>query len=117
MGARIVDDEEGEEVKEGGGGVGHSAITQQISEQQTYEKIVSKLIEYNEKINEGKELSIVEYLKRIDPNSSFMKEYETQRHIRRGFYEEYKIHCFNYVLLLYESVMRILTTAHKEEEP
>jgi hypothetical protein len=42
-----------------------------------YEKIVSKLIEYNEKINEGKELSIVEYLKRIDPGSPFMKEYET----------------------------------------
>jgi len=35
------------------------------------------LIEYNEKINEGKELSIVEYLKRIDPASPFMKEYET----------------------------------------
>jgi hypothetical protein len=42
----------------------------------TFEKIVSKLIEYNEKINEGKELSIVEYLKRIDPSSQFMKEYE-----------------------------------------
>jgi hypothetical protein len=88
-----------------------------MAEQQTYEKIVSKLIEYNEKVNEGKELSIVEYLKRIDPNCAYMKEYETQRHIRRGFYEEYKIHCFNYVLLLFESVMRILTTAHKEEEP
>jgi hypothetical protein len=83
----------------------------------TYDKIVSKLIEYNEKINEGKELSIVEYLKRIDPASPFMKEYETQRHLRRAFYEEYKIHCFNYVLLLFESVMRILTTAHREEEP
>jgi len=46
-----------------------------------------------------------------------MKEYDSQRHIRRGFYEEYKIHCFNYVLLLFESVMRIMTTAHKEEEP
>lgn len=32
----------------------------------TYERIVSKLIEYNDKINDGKELSVVEYLKRID---------------------------------------------------
>jgi hypothetical protein len=45
-------------------------------EQITYEKIVSKLLEYNEKINDGKELSVVEYMKRIDPNSPFMKEYE-----------------------------------------
>ena len=67
-------------------------------------------------MNDGKELSIVEYLKRIDPNSSFMKEFETQRHIRRGFYEEYKIHCFNYVLLLFESVMRVLTTAHRDDD-
>jgi len=36
--------------------------------------------------------------------------------LRRGFYEEYKIHCFNYVLLLFESVMRVLTTVHKEED-
>jgi hypothetical protein len=32
MGARVADDEDGEEVKEGGGGIGQSAITQQISE-------------------------------------------------------------------------------------
>lgn len=87
-----------------------------MQEQISYEKIVNKLIEYNEKVNEGRELSIVEYLKRIDPHSPFMKEYENQRHLRRGFYEEYKIHCFNYVLLLFESVMRILTTAHKEDD-
>lgn len=61
-------------------------------------------------------MSIVEYLKRIDMNSPFMKEYDNQRHLRRGFYEEYKIHCFNYVLLLFESVMRILTTVHKDDE-
>jgi hypothetical protein len=75
---------------------------------------VSKLLEYNEKINEGKELSVVEYLKRIDMNSYFMKEYENQRHLRRAFYEEFKIHSFNYVLLLFESVMRILTTVNKD---
>ena len=37
-----------------------------MSDQVTYEKIVGKLLEYNEKINEGKELSVVEDLKRID---------------------------------------------------
>jgi len=88
----------------------------------TYERIVSKLLEYNEKINEGKELSVIEYLKRIDMNASYMKEYENQRHLRRAFFEEFKIHSFNYVLLLFESVMRILTTNVKEgaeddEEP
>jgi hypothetical protein len=36
--------------------------------------------------------------------------------LRRAFFEEYKIHSFNYVLLLFESVMRILTTNNKEEE-
>lgn len=41
-----------------------------------FEKIVNKLIEYNEKINDGKELSVVEYLKRIDSNSIFMKDPE-----------------------------------------
>jgi len=92
------------------------ATSQHVMEQITYEKIVSKLLEYNEKINEGKELSVVEYMKRIDPASPFMKEYDNQRNLRRGFYEEYKIHCFNYVLLLFESVMRILTTIQKDDE-
>jgi hypothetical protein len=49
-------------------------------------------------------------------NSAFMKEYENQRHLRRGFFEEFKIHSFNYVLLLFESVMRILTTNNKDAE-
>ena len=78
------------------------------------EKIVAKLIEYNEKVNDGKEISLVEYLKRIDPNSNFMKEYNSQRHLRRSFYEEFKIHSFNFVLLLFESIMRILTTMNKD---
>lgn len=38
---------------------------------------MSKLIEYNEKINEGRELSVVEYYKRIEPLSPFMKEYDS----------------------------------------
>lgn len=54
-------------------------------------------------------------MKRIDMNSPFMKEYENQRHLRRAFFEEFKIHSFNYVLLLFESVMRISTTNAKEE--
>ena len=35
--------------------------------------------------------------------------------MRRAFFEEFKIHSLNYVLLLFESIIRILTTMHKEE--
>ena len=56
----------------------------------------------------------MEYLKRIDMDSSFAKTYEMQRHIKRSFYEEFKIHSLNYVLLLFESVMRILTTVNRD---
>lgn len=72
-----IQDKSEEETKEGMTGIEKPAVSQQISEQITYEKIVAKLVEYNDKMNDGKELSIVEYLKRIDPNSPFMKEYET----------------------------------------
>ena len=41
-----------------------------------YEKIVEKLLEYNEKINGGREISVLDYLTRIDGMSSFMKEYD-----------------------------------------
>ena len=41
-----------------------------------FEKIVQKLLEFNEKINSGKEISIVEYLKRIDQKSAFMQKFE-----------------------------------------
>jgi len=71
-------------------------------------------LEYNEKVNEGREISVVEFLKRIEPSSDFMKQYETQRHMRRAFMEEFKIHSYNYILLLLESVMRILTTSIKD---
>ena len=80
-----------------------------------FEKIVQKLLEYNEKINSGKEISVIEYLKRIDQNSPFMKTFENQRHLRRAFFEEFKIHCFNYILLLFESVVRLLTTLNKDD--
>lgn len=80
----------------------------------TYEKIIAKLLEYNEKVNDGKEISVVEYLKKIDMDSSFAKTFEIQRHIKRAFFEEFKIHSLNYVLLLFESVMRMLTTLSKD---
>ena len=40
-----------------------------------FEKIINKLLEYNEKINSGKEISLVEYFKRIDVKSPFMQQY------------------------------------------
>ena len=49
-----------------------------VSDPGAYEKIISKLLEYNEKVNDGKEISVVEYLKRIDMNSDFAKTYEEQ---------------------------------------
>jgi len=81
-----------------------------------FEKLIQKLVEYNEKVNEGKEITIVDYLRRIDSNSNFMREYETQKVMKTSFMEEFKIHCYNYILLLFESIMRILTTLKKEKE-
>ena len=81
-----------------------------MTEPSVYEKIIAKLLEYNEKVNDGKEISVVEYLKRLDMDSDFAKQFEIQRHIKRAFFEEFKIHSLNYVLLLFESQMRILTT-------
>lgn len=72
------------------------------------------MLEFNEKINGGKEISVVEFLKRIDMNSTFIKQFENQKHLRRSFFEEFKIHSFNYVLLLFESVIRILTTINRD---
>ena len=43
-----------------------------------------------------------------------MREFETQRSLRKAFVEEFKIHCFNYILLLFESIMRILSTVNKD---
>jgi len=39
-----------------------------------------------------------------------------QRHIKRAFFEEFKIHSLNYVLLLFESVMRIITTVNRDKD-
>ena len=55
------------EQQEGIGGVGN------VTEPSVYEKIIAKLLEYNEKVNDGKEISVVEYLKRIDMNCDFVK--------------------------------------------
>ena len=85
-----------------------------MSDPGAYEKIISKLLEYNEKVNDGKEISVVEYLKRLDMNSDFAHTYEIQRHIKRAYYEEFKIHSLNYVMLLFETVMRIFTTTMKD---
>lgn len=49
-------------------------------------------------------------------DSNFAKTYEMQRHIKRAFFEEFKIHALNYVLLLFESVMRIITTVNRDKE-
>ena len=35
--------------------------------------------------------------------------------MRRSYLEEFKIHCLNYILLLFESVVRFLTTLGKDE--
>lgn len=48
----------------------------QKNQQNLFDRIVAKLIDYNEKINGGKEISVVEYLKRLDPNGDFMHRYE-----------------------------------------
>lgn len=92
------------------GGDANASVFAPVPDPAAYEKIISKLLEYNEKVNDGKEISVVEYLKKIDMDSDFAKTYEVQRHIKRAFLEEFKIHSLNYVLLLFESCMRIFTT-------
>ena len=44
--------------------------------QNMFEKIISKLLEFNERINSGKEISLVEYLKEIDMKSEFIRKFE-----------------------------------------
>lgn len=53
---------------------------------------------------------MVEYLRRIDDDSKFFKQFDIQRHVKRAYFEEFKIHSLNYLLLLFECQMRILTT-------
>ena len=73
------------------------------------------MLEYNERINNGREISVVEYLKRLDQQSPFIQRFVNQRHLRRAYFEEFKIHSFNYILLLFESVIRLLSTLGKDD--
>ena len=59
---------------------------------------------------------MVEFLKRLSGDTDFMQKFKNQKHLRRAFFTEFKIHCFNYKLLLFESVIRMLTTLNKEME-
>ena len=43
------------------------------AQQVSFERIVEKLLEYNEKINNGREISVLEYVSKLDPLSPFMK--------------------------------------------
>lgn len=105
--------EEVESADENGMGAAERAesFTPTVKERSAqFDKIVLKLLEYNERINEGKEIQVIEYIKRVDPVGKLMKTYNAQRFLRRAYFEEFKIHSFNYILLLFESVIRLLTT-------
>ena len=62
---------------------------------------------------------MVEYLKRLDKTKdksyAFINKFVNQRHLRRAYFEEFKIHSFNYILLLFESVIRLLSTLGKDD--
>ena len=60
-----------EEVKAGGDNQ-FMPSSEDSSQQTIFEKIVQKLLEYNEKMNNGKEISVVEYLKRLDQRCVFL---------------------------------------------
>jgi len=74
------------------------------------------LLMLNKEMNGGKQILACDFLKQIDPLSDFMRQYENQRHMRRAFEAEYRISSFNYVLLLFESVNRILTVVNARYE-
>lgn len=67
-------DDSEEEEKQSAGKHDETFVPQSedAAQQSMFEKIVHKLLEYNEKINSGKEISVVEYLKRIDQKSQFI---------------------------------------------
>ena len=54
-------------------------------------------------------------MKRINPNKPFLRSYENQKNIRTSFYEEFKICGFNLILMLFESVTRVLTTVEENQ--
>ena len=64
----------------------------------------------NEKIHNGKETSVIEYMKRIDTKAKVLKSCENQKAMRTCFYEEFKIEGFKFITLLFESMIRLLAT-------
>lgn len=87
-----------------------------LDKREIFEKIVAKLLDYNDRINQGKEICVTEFFKRVDQRSDWLHAYANQRHLRRAFFEEYKIHSLNFILLLFESIVRMLTTIHRESD-
>ena len=84
-----------------------------IMPKEIFDKLVKKLLEYNSEINDGLEISFVDYIKKIqvlDPDNNFLKSWEMQGLIKRSYLEEFKQNSFNLILLLFESVMRMITT-------
>ena len=78
-----------------------------------YDKLIKKLLEYNQDINDGMEISYVNYIKKcqaLDPDSDFFKTCEMQKHLKRCYLEQFKNQSLDLVLLLFESVMRIIST-------
>ena len=66
--SELADDEQQEEVKE----EQFIPDAENETQQQHFEKIINKLLDYNEKINGGKEIQVVEYLKRLSGDNDFM---------------------------------------------
>ena len=87
----------------------------EATEKIIHDKLIAKLLEYNQKLNGGKEIRVVDFLKKINANSPFLHKFENQKHMRRAFFEEYKVHSFNYTLLLFDSIIRLLNTTCKQE--
>lgn len=49
----------------------------------------------------------MQYIKWLDPDSDFYKSFEIQRHIKRSFFEEFKINSFNYIMLLFGTFQKL----------
>ena len=52
----------------------------------------------------------------MDPDNDFLKNYEMQKHLKRCFLEQFKNQSLDLVLLLFESVMRIISTTGMTDE-
>ena len=57
----------------------------------------------------------MEYVRKINPKKSFLKKYQNQKNLRHIFYEEFKITGFNYIILLFENVIRVVTTVEENK--